>query len=238
MSHPTGHPSEVPPTIVFDLDGTLADTAGDLIAAANACFAARGIGALLDPAKDASIAFRGGRAMLRAGFSRAYPEISDDDLHILVEEDFPFLLESYGANINVHTRLYPGVRDALSRLRSDGHRLAICTNKPERLARALMDEIGILPLFHHLTGADTYPWRKPDPRPLLETVRAAGGQRERAVLVGDTETDRAAAAAAGIPCLLVTFGPDGDKVADLAPDGLLDGFDRIEAALDALGLCG
>ncbi len=230
-------PSTLPPlTVVFDLDGTLADTSADLIAAANACFARRQLAVRLDPVVDAAIAFQGGRAMLRAGFSRAFPDRDEAETAPLVEEDFPFLLAHYGENLDRHTRLYPGVDAALDRLAEAGHALAVCTNKPEGLARALLARLGILDRFVHLTGADTYPWRKPDPRPLMRTIEAAGGVAERAVLVGDTATDRDAAAAAGVPCLLVTFGPLGRSVASLMPDGLLHGFDAIEEALGRLRL--
>ncbi len=230
-------PASMPPlTVVFDLDGTLADTSADLIAAANACFARRRLAVRLDPLTDAAIAFQGGRAMLRAGFARAFPERGEAETAPLVEEDFPFLIAYYGENLDRNTRLYPGVEAALARLAEAGHGLAVCTNKPEGLARALLARLGILDRFAHLAGADTYPWRKPDPRPLLRTIAAAGGLAERAVLVGDTATDRQAAAAAGIPCLLVTFGPLGRDVATLEPEGLLGSFDGIERALARLAL--
>ena len=139
-------------TVVFDLDGTLADTSADLIAAANACFAARGMGALLDPVGDALVAFHGGRAMLRAGYGRIpadmiLPPGAED-------EDFPRLLDHYGSNIARHTRLYPGVEAALDRLAQAGHRLVVCTNKPEALAQTLLRELGIRDCFAALVGAD------------------------------------------------------------------------------------
>ncbi|MEF9605808.1 HAD hydrolase-like protein, partial [Paracoccus sp. PXZ] len=175
-------------TVVFDLDGTLADTSGDLIAAANACFAARGLGALLDPVEDALIAFHGGRAMLRAGYGRLpgdrlLPPGAED-------EDYPRLLVHYGEAIAVHTRLYPGAETALDRLVAAGHRLAVCTNKPAALAETLLRELGIRDRFAAMIGADTLPVRKPDPRPYAAAVEAAGGRVAQSFLVGDTETDR------------------------------------------------
>ena len=157
-------------TVVFDLDGTLADTAGDLIAAANAVLARRGLGGL-DPVADASIAFEGGRAMLRAGYARAsagmlIPPGAED-------EDYPMLLDAYSAGIAVHTRLYPGVEDALSQLAADGHILAVCTNKPEGLADSLLRALNIRDAFASLVGADTMPVRKPDPLPYREAVARA-----------------------------------------------------------------
>ncbi|WDA12659.1 HAD-IA family hydrolase [Paracoccus marcusii] len=221
-------------TVVFDLDGTLADTSGDLVAAANACFRARGLGDLLDPVADALIAFHGGRAMLRAGYGR----MSDDTLLPpgAEEEDFDSLLSHYGAAIAVHTRLYPGVEAALDRLAADGHRLAVCTNKPEALAETLLRELGIRDRFGAMIGADTLPVRKPDPRPYQAAVEGAGGTVAQSFLVGDTETDRKTAAAAGVRVALVSFGPEGEAISRLAPEVLLAHFDQLPAiARDWLG---
>lgn len=214
-------------TVVFDLDGTLADTSGDLVAAANACFRARDLGDLLDPVADALIAFHGGRAMLRAGYARVPGDIllppgAED-------EDFNNLLGHYGDAIAVHTRLYPGVEAALDQLSADGHLLAVCTNKPEGLAEALLRELGIRDRFGAMIGADTLPVRKPDPRPYQAAVAGAGGTVARSFLVGDTETDRKTAAAAGVRVALVAFGPEGGAISRLAPDRLLAHFDQLPA---------
>ncbi|WP_282602950.1 HAD-IA family hydrolase [Paracoccus sp. PARArs4] len=212
-------------TVVFDLDGTLADTSGDLIAAANACFRGRGLGDLLDPVADALIAFHGGRAMLRAGYARAPqdvlipPEAEDQDFHRL--------LDHYGAAIAVHTRLYPGVEAALDRLAADGHILSVCTNKPAGLAEDLLHRLGIRDRFAAMIGADTLPVRKPDPRPYQAAVEQAGGTVTRSFLIGDTETDRKTAAAAGVRVALVSFGPEGAAIGRLAPDAMLDHFDAL-----------
>ncbi|MDO5528768.1 MAG: HAD-IA family hydrolase [Paracoccus sp. (in: a-proteobacteria)] len=212
--------------VVFDLDGTLADTSGDLIAAANVALARRGL-AGLDPRADAAIAFQGGRAMLRAGYGRAgsdmlVPPGAED-------EDFPHLLDAYRSAIAVHTRLYPGVTEALERLADDGYRLAVCTNKPEALARQLLRDLGIAGHFASLIGADTLPVRKPDPRPYRRAVEEAGGETSRSFLVGDTETDRKTASASGVKVALVSFGPEGEAISRLAPDALLHHFDELPA---------
>ncbi|MGD9918109.1 MAG: HAD-IA family hydrolase [Paenirhodobacter sp.] len=217
-------------TVVFDLDGTLADTSADLIAAANACFRTRGLGDLLDPGADALTAFHGGRAMLRLGYSRA----GRADTEALAEADYRPLLDHYGAHICEETRLYPGAAEAVSALRAAGHATAICTNKPEGLARDLVAALGIAGLFDALIGADTLPVRKPDPAPYAAAVAGAGGSVARSLLIGDTNTDRETARAAGVPCVLVTFGPEGQGIARLAPEALLDYYGDLPALVARL----
>lgn len=207
---------------VFDLDGTLADTGGDLIAAANAALGGRG--RPLDPVADRATAFAGGRAMLRAGLG---PGREDE-----VERLYPVLLDAYAAALAVETRLYDGAEAALDRLAAEDWRLAICTNKPEGLARALLGALGVLERFPVLLGADTLPWRKPDPRHLLEAVTQSGGIPESAVLVGDTVTDRDTARAARVPCVLVGFGPG--EVASLAPEAVIAHFDELPEVLERM----
>ncbi|MGI9394251.1 MAG: HAD hydrolase-like protein, partial [Boseongicola sp.] len=121
-------------TVVFDLDGTLADTSADLISAANACFRRLGHGDLLHPEADKLTAFHGGRAMLRLGFSR----LSDEWQESEIDSEFPYLLESYKENIDRETELYPGVRAGVEQMIASGYSCAICTNKPEGLARELL----------------------------------------------------------------------------------------------------
>lgn len=212
-------------TVVFDLDGTLADTSADLIAAGNACFIDRGLGPLLDPERDALVAFRGGRAILQAGFAR----IPADTILPpgAVEEDYPRLIAHYSRAIAHHTRLYPGVEDALDRLAADGHRLAVCTNKPAALAETLLAELGIRDRFAAMIGADTLPVRKPDPRPYVAAVAGAGGQIAQSFLIGDTDTDLRTARAAGVRVALVSFGPEGEGLVRLAPDAMLTHYDDL-----------
>jgi phosphoglycolate phosphatase len=203
-------------TIVFDLDGTLADTSADLLTAANACFDRPLLGTA-----DALTAFLGGRAMLRLGYQRLGRTWSEAD----VDRDYPRLLAAYAEGICVSTQLYPGVVAAVEGLRVAGYATAICTNKPEGLAVALVRKLGIADLFGALVGADTLPVRKPDPAPYRLAVERVGGGRS--MLVGDTETDRKTALAAGVPVALVTFGPEGQSVARLEPEALLHHFDDL-----------
>lgn len=211
-------------TVVFDLDGTLADTSADLLAAANACFADMGHGAVLD-ARDTLVAFHGGRAMLRAGFDRLGIGFSEAD----ISRYYPVLLSAYAQGIDTHTRLYPGAVAAVEALRRAGFATAICTNKPEGLAVELVRRLGITDLFGALVGADTLPTRKPDPAPYVEAVRRVGGTVARSMLIGDTETDRKTGLAVGVPVALVTFGPEGRAIERLTPEALLEHFDDLPA---------
>ncbi|WP_417279399.1 HAD-IA family hydrolase [Celeribacter sp.] len=210
-------------TVIFDLDGTLADTSADLIAAANACFRGLGYGDVLDAQADAHTAFRGGRAMLTLGFSRVKPGFSDDD----VMAQYPVLLEAYAEDIDTHTRLYEGAEEAIEALRSGGYAVGVCTNKPEDLADRLLTRLGVRDLFGSMIGAKTVGVSKPDPKPYLAAVEEAGGVLSQSFLVGDTETDRSTAKAAGVPCVLVTFGPDGDGVKRLEPEALLTHYNDL-----------
>lgn len=209
-------------TVIFDLDGTLADTSADLISAANACFTRLGHGNMLDPARDKLTAFHGGRAMLRLGFSR----LGGSD-EALIDAQYPILLNAYEETIDRETQLYPGAIDAVKALQAAGFRTGICTNKPERLAEILMTRLGVRDLFASLVGADTLPQRKPDPAPYALAVTRTGGAVNQSILIGDTETDRQTGLNAGVPVALVTFGPEGAGVSRLAPDALLDHFDDL-----------
>ncbi|WP_170369328.1 HAD-IA family hydrolase [Ruegeria arenilitoris] len=216
-------------TVIFDLDGTLADTSGDLLAAANHCFRQMGHGDVLVHGQDAAVALRGGRMMLTHGLKRvgAYDEET-------VNAYYPVLLEAYGQAIDTHTTFYPGALQAVEALKAAGYGVGICTNKPEALAELLMTRLGARALFGSLVGADTLPVRKPDPEPLREAARRAGGHPDHCILVGDSDTDRNTARAAGVPSILVTFGPSGDDMAALQPEALLHHFDDLPAIVAEL----
>lgn len=219
-------------SVIFDLDGTLADTSGDLIAAANACLAQMDHGVRLCPSADAATALLGGKAMLRLAFSRA-PDPWDETA---VAAAYPRLLRCYAEALDTHTTLYPGAVEAVQTLRARGFAVAVCTNKPEAMAQSLLVSLGVRDLFGALIGADTLPQRKPDPRPFHAAVAGAGGAPGRALLLGDSVTDRDTARAAGAPCVLVDFAPGGGDVHALAPDAVLSHFDDLpDLAADLLG---
>jgi phosphoglycolate phosphatase len=207
--------------VVFDLDGTLADTSADLLAAANACLPG---GAVLGPG-DALTAFHGGRAMLRLGYTRLGRDWTEAD----VDAAYPLLLEAYRGAIAVHTQLYPGAMEAVEVLKRQGFAVSICTNKPEALAETLLRALGVREVFDAMIGADTLPVRKPDPAPYRAAVELAGGLVARSMLVGDTETDAKTGVAAGVPVALVTFGPEGAGVSRFQPAALLDRYEDLPA---------
>lgn len=209
-------------TVIFDLDGTLADTSGDLIAAANACFRDMGAGDVLVPGRDAGVALRGGRMMLRHGLN----QMGRAD-EAVVDQYYPMLLEAYASAIDVHTFLYPGAMAAVEALKGQGYGVGICTNKPAGLAETLLGNLGIRDAFASMVGADTLAVRKPDPEPLREAARRAGGDPALTLLVGDSDTDRNTARAAAVPSVLVTFGPSGADMAALNPEALLDRFEDL-----------
>lgn len=219
-------------TVVFDLDGTLADTSGDLIAAANACFRDMGAGDVLDASTDAGTALRGGRAMLRLGMQRL--DRAGDEATI--DAYYPKLLAAYARDINTHTVLYDGAMAAVEKLKADGYFVAICTNKPEGLADTLLTRLGVRSAFDAMLGADSLAVRKPDPEHLFETARRAGGDPAQCMLIGDTDTDRKTARAAGVPCVLVTFGPAGGDMSALGPEALLHRYGDLQAIVaDLIG---
>ena len=200
------------PCVIFDLDGTLCDTSADLLAAANAAFRVLGRDVTLDhgDAEARSTALLGGRAMLRLGLGRL-GEVDGDE----VDRGYQPLLDAYDGAVSTHTRFYPGARDAVGALREAGYGVAICTNKPERLAVKLMAELGATDEFDALVGADTLCVRKPDPAPFWEAIKRSGGDPTRSLLVGDTATDAKTATAARAPFVLARFAaapdaPPGD----------------------------
>ena len=216
-------------TVVFDLDGTLADTSGDLLAAANYCFRDMGLGDVLSVDRDAGVALRGGKRMLTVGLERT-------DRYSLetVEAYYPVLLKAYGETICEHSWIYPGAMETIEVLKSQGYGVGICTNKPEGLADQLLRELGVRDAFEALVGADTLPVRKPDPAPLAETVARLGGEMPHTVLVGDSDTDRNTAKAAGVPSILVTFGPSGEDMAALTPEALMSDYVELPEIVEHL----
>lgn len=218
-----------PPIAVFDLDGTLADTAGDLVATLNVILDQEGLASLpVEKARDMIGA--GARALIERGFETAGRELAPDHLERLFER----FMVHYGANICVRTKLFPGVLGALDRLEQAGFVLAICTNKVETHSVKLLRELGVGHRFAFNAGRDTFPYFKPDPRHLTMTIARAGGDPNRAVMVGDSNTDIVAARNARIPVIAVPFGYTETPVRHLGPDRVIDHFDELFDAVARL----
>ena len=212
--------------IAFDLDGTLADTAPDLAAALNHTLTALGR-PIVEPESVRHLVGHGAKALLRKGLAE-----SGDVDESLIEQGFPIYLDYYAANICVGTTLYPALDDAMDALTARGVKLAICTNKPERLTHALLEALGWTGRFNAIVGADTLPVRKPDPLPLHEAIARAGGGR--AAFVGDSIVDAETARAAGVPFVAVSFGFSDRPVDQLGADAVIDSYTELVAVLERL----
>jgi phosphoglycolate phosphatase len=221
-------------TIAFDLDGTLVDTAPDLVGTLNVLLSEEGLPPL--PLLDARpFIGRGAKWLIERGFQAAGASVEE----ARAPELFDRFIGHYLAHIAEESRPFPGVEAALDRLKADGARLAVCTNKRTDLSLALLDALDLTRRFDAVIGADAAPAAKPDPRHLTTAVAAAGGAMDRAILVGDAATDAGAARAAGAPLILVSFGYTEIPASELAPDLLIDHFDELPAGCARLlGACG
>jgi phosphoglycolate phosphatase len=211
-----------PPLLVLDLDGTLVDTAGDLIATLNAVLAAEG----LPPAAPAAVARmigHGARAMLATALRAHGSEPEGGRLDTLTAR----FIDHYAGHLADSSRPFPGAVEALDRFRDAGWRLAVCTNKFERLSRSLLEQLALADRFAVIAGQDTFAHRKPDPRHLSETIAAAGGDPRSSVMVGDSDVDVRTAQAAGVPVVAVGFGYSPLPVRQLGADIVIDRFDDL-----------
>jgi len=218
---------------IFDLDGTLADTAADLLRAANAVLEPRGLPLLL-LTRDKPYAGRGGRSMIRRSLSLLPAPPDEAEVEAIADALYPGLLAAYEGHLADETELFDGALRCLDTLAAAGWQLGICTNKPERLAVALLDSLGVLGRFGAVLGADSLPVRKPDPEHLRETARRIGARPELCVMLGDTVNDLETARAAGVPCVLMRFGFAAQPPDELGADALVDHYDEIAPTLERL----
>jgi len=217
-------------TIVFDLDGTLIDTAPDLIDTLNATLARHGLSGVSFAAARPLIG-GGARGMIENALAtkgRACTTAEVDRLY----EDF---VAYYAEHIADRSRPFPHLETALDRLSGEGYRLAVCTNKLEWLAKRLLDALHLSSRFAAVCGQDTFGVQKPDPRMFRLTVERAGGDPLRAIMVGDSATDIRTARGAGVPVVAVDFGYTEVPIASLKPDRLISSFAQLPAAVDDLG---
>lgn len=212
-------------TIAFDLDGTLVDTAPDLVGTLNVLLAEEGLTPLAMEIGRPMIG-RGAKALIQRGFDAAGAPLESARLEALFER----FLQHYNAHIADESVPFEGMIAALEVLKAAGAKLAVCTNKRTDLSRRLLDTLDLSHLFEAIVGPDAAGCQKPDPRHLLHTVEAVGRRPDRVIMVGDAATDAGAGKAAGAGLILVTFGYTETPVAELGADVLIDHFDQLIAA--------
>jgi phosphoglycolate phosphatase len=212
--------------VVFDLDGTLVDTAPDLVATLNSVITREG----LEP-----VPFEAARNMVGAGARRMIEMAIAREARAFAEHDidrmFNDFIAYYAAHIADHSAPFPGLMGALDQLATRDCRFAVCTNKLEGLSRLLLEKLGLSERFTAICGQDTFGVSKPDPEILQRTIEQAGGRLERAVLVGDSATDIKTARAAAVPVIAVDFGYTDVPVVQLEPDRVISHFDTLPGAV-------
>ena len=216
-------------TVVFDLDGTLVDTAPDLINALNAVLAREG----LPPVPLASarnMIGAGVRKLVERGLEAEGVEVTPAELTRMMDD----FISHYAEHIADDSRPFEGLEAALDELAGDGYRLAVCTNKLEWLSRRLLDRLSLSARFAAICGADTFGVSKPDPAILRQTVARAGGALAGTIMVGDAGTDVGVARRAGVPVIGVSFGYTEVPIADLKPDRVIHHMRELKEAIEGL----
>ena len=216
-------------TIVFDLDGTLVDTAPDLISTLNLVLAGEGLPPV---AYDVARRMIGGGA--RRMIERAVGAEGRDLPHAELDRMFAVFIDHYSAHIADRSRPFPHLDSVLDRLASEGFRLAVCTNKLEWLSVRLLDRLNLSRYFAAICGQDTFGVQKPDPQMLRLTIGRVGGEVEHAIMIGDSLTDVRTARAAGVPVIAVDFGYSEVAPAALHADRLIGALTDLPAAIAAI----
>ena len=217
------------PTLVFDLDGTLVDTAPDLINALNFVLDREGLPPV--PLQSArNMIGAGARKLIERGLELEGRVAGIDDISRLTAD----FIDYYAAHIADASRPFDGLENALDDLQALGYRFAVCTNKLEWLSKRLLDRLGLSGRFAAICGADTFGISKPDPAILQQTVARAGGQLSTTIMVGDAGPDIGVARRAGVPVIGVEFGYPDVPMADLKPDRLINHMRELPAAVRSL----
>jgi phosphoglycolate phosphatase len=213
-------------TVIFDLDGTLVDTAPDLVATLNAVFAREELAPVpYDLARN--MVGGGARRMIELGLKAEGRAVAARDVDRMFED----FITHYAAHIADHSQPFPGLTGALDQLGERGAQFAVCTNKLEWLSRRLLDALGLSARFVAICGQDTFGVHKPDPEILRRTIIQAGGRLDQSVMVGDSVTDIHTARAATVPVIAVDFGYTETPVAQLGPDRIIGHFDKLPGAV-------
>jgi phosphoglycolate phosphatase len=216
------------PLLVFDLDGTLADSAPDLLGTLNVILRREGLAPVPLEAARALLG-AGARALIARGFAQEGRVLGPDRL----EQLFRDFIVHYEAHIADGSQLYPGVLAALDRLGDAGYPLAVCTNKLEHAALLLLRALGVEARFRAICGQDTFGVAKPNPHIFKQTVARAGGAAD-AIMIGDSRTDIDTARAAGVPVIAVDFGYTDVPIEVLKPDRVIGHFDELWDAVQAV----
>ncbi len=216
-------------TIVFDLDGTLIDTAPDLAETLNVILGRQGLAPVPYDKARAMIGF-GARHMIETALAHERRAASTGE----IDRMFNDFIVHYAAHVADRSQPFPGLTEALDHLAAKGFILAVCTNKLEGLSRLLLDALGLTQRFAAICGQDTFGIQKPDPEVLRRTIAMAGGNPARAIMVGDSATDINTAKAAGIPVITVDFGYTDIPVAQLGPDRVIGHYRELADAVSAL----
>jgi phosphoglycolate phosphatase len=215
--------------VVFDLDGTLVDTAPDLINALNFVLGREGLPAV--PLHSArTMIGAGARKLIERGLELDGRNMGVADINRLTSD----FIDYYAAHIADASRPFEGLESALDDLDRSGYRFAVCTNKLEWLSKRLLDQLGLSSRFSAICGADTFGVSKPDPAILQQTIARAGGQLSQAIMVGDAGPDIGVARRAGIPVIGVGFGYTDVPIAELKPDLLINHMSDLPAAVERL----
>ncbi|AVT76038.1 HAD-IA family hydrolase [Rhodopseudomonas palustris] len=217
------------PIVVFDLDGTLVDTAPDLINALNFILVREGMPAV-PMAVARNMIGQGARRLLERGLELDGRVIAQDDVNRLTVD----FIDYYAAHIADESRPFEGLEATLDELSDSGYRFAVCTNKLEWLSKLLLDRLGLSPRFAAICGADTFGVAKPDPAILRETVAKAGGDLAATIMVGDAGPDVGVARRAGVPVIGVEFGYTEVPIAELEPDLLVGHMRELPNAVGRL----
>ena len=218
-------------TVVFDLDGTLVDTAPDLIDTLNVVFARQGLPPV-PYARARNMIGGGARRMIELGLKAEGRSCGADELDRLFKD----FISHYSAHIADRSRPFSGLEAALDELSSLGCRFAVCTNKLEGLSRLLLDALDLSRRFVAICGQDTFGIQKPNPEILRRTVALAGGDLSSAVMIGDSANDIDTARNANVPVVAVDFGYTEVPVAELKPDRIIGHFNDLPMALRDMGL--
>ena len=214
-------------TVVFDLDGTLVDTAPDLVASTNHVLGLLGVDAVGESQLREFVGY-GARRMIDQALKHRDVEKSEAEL----DELFATFLTYYTEHTSEHSTPFPGALEMLEALADNRTKMAICTNKVERLSRKLLNELQLSRFFRAIVGRDTLPICKPDPGHLIAAVIMADGSLDSAVMVGDTSIDIQTAKTAGIPSIAVSFGYNDKPVETLGAQVVIDHFDEMPTALE------